>query len=580
MADEIEVREVPTGGAEEAAGRGGVGAWWKSGTAIVTGIAAGTVAAHVATGARYGFDRDELMLLEDARHLAWGYVAYPPMTAFFGRVALELFGASLVGFRFFAAVVQAAALVLTGLMAKEMGGGRWAQVVAALAGVPFCLGAGALMQYISFDYVCWVLVAYGVVRLLRGGEGWWWVVIGAGIGLGMMAKYTMAFLAVGVVAGVLLTDLRRYLRSRWPWIGAGLAVVIVSPNLIWQMRRNFVSMEFLRFLHERDVGTGVTDWFLAGQLKLTLLAFPLAVAGLWFCFFSSRGKRYKALGWMYAVPLVLFLVMRGRDYYLAPAYPMLYAAGAVWLEKWLVNPEETVASSGDFRDTASSPSRRKTNEVGPPRGEAEFVGKPPLTRPRRQGGGEAGRASGPQLNGNRKAWMVRGAIWVALAVDVLIAGAVALPLAPVNSAWWRFAARVDVVFPEEIGWPEFVETVAQVRDRLPASERERLGILAGNYGEVGALNLYGEKYGLPRAISGVNSSWERGYGSPVPETLIVVGFPRDFLQRRFRSCELAGRTWNRYGVANEETVEVPDIFVCRGLRESWEAFWKEVRGFA
>jgi hypothetical protein len=600
MADEIEVREVPTGGAEEAAGRAGVGAWWKSGTAIVTGIAVGTVAVHVATGARYGFDRDELMLLEDARHLAWGYVAYPPMTAFFGSVALELFGPSLVGFRFFAAVVQAAALVLTGLMAKEMGGGRWAQVVAALAGVPFCLGAGALMQYISFDYVCWVFVAYGVVRLLRGGEGWWWVVIGAGIGLGMMAKYTMAFLAVGVVAGVLLTDLRRYLRSRWPWIGAGLAVVIVSPNLIWQLRRNFVSMEFLRFLHERDVGTGVTDWFLAGQLKLTLLAFPLAVAGLWFCFFSSRGKRYNALGWMYAVPLVLFLVMRGRDYYLAPAYPMLYAAGAVWLEKWLVNQEETVASSLNSGDTASSPSRRKTNEAGPPGGEAESYGKPPLARHSeqestaskfdgkegsievwRQGGGEAGRASGPpQLNGGRRARMVRGAIWVALALDVVIAGAVALPLAPVNSAWWRFAARVDVVFPEEIGWPEFVDTVAQVRDRLPASERERLGILAGNYGEVGALNLYGEKYGLPRAISGVNSSWERGYGNPVPETLIVVGFPRDFLQKRFRSCELAGRTWNRYGVANEETVEDPDIFVCRGLRGSWEAFWKEVRGFA
>ena len=118
MTDEIEVRDVPTGVAKEAAGPGGVGAWWKSGTAIVAGIAAGTVAVHVATGARYGFDRDELMLLEDARHLAWGFVAYPPMTAFFGRVALELFGVSLVGFRFFAAVVQAAALVLTGLMAS------------------------------------------------------------------------------------------------------------------------------------------------------------------------------------------------------------------------------------------------------------------------------------------------------------------------------------------------------------------------------------------------------------------------------------------------------------------------------
>ena len=571
------MREVERGGTEQAAGREGVRTWWKSGTAIVVGIALGTVVVHLTTGARYGFDRDELMLLEDARHLAWGYVAYPPMTAFFGRVALELFGTSLIGFRFFAAVVQAVALVLTGWMAKEMGGGRWAQAVAALAGVPFCLGAGALMQYISFDYVCWVFVAYCVVRLLgrsdegslapqtasvlagslgttgregiagplrgQGAEARWWVGIGAGIGLGMMAKYTMAFFAVGVVAGVLLTEARRYWNSKWLWIGAGSAVLLVLPNVIWQMQRNLVSLEFLRFLHERDMRTGATDWFLAGQLELALLAFPLAVAGLWFCFFSDEGRKYRMLGWLYVVPLALFVVMRGRDYYLAPAYPMLYAAGAVWVEKWMTRQGEA----------------SKEEE--------------------KQGGREAGRGAAPHANGDMRARWIRGAIWVALAADAVVAGAVALPLAPVNSTWWKFAASVDVLFPEEIGWPEFVETVAQVRDRLPVNKRERLGILAGNYGEVGALNLYGEKYGLPRAISGVNSSWERGYGNPAPETLIVAGFQRDFLEKRFASCELAGRTWNRYGVANEETVEDPDIFVCRGLRGSWEKFWKEVRGF-
>src|SRR6516164_5874470 len=286
MADEIEVREVPTGGAEEAAGRGGVGAWWKSGTAIVTGIAAGTVAVHVATGARYGFDRDELMLLEDARHLAWGYVAYPPMTAFFGRVALELFGASLVGFRFFAAVVQAAALVLTGLMAKEMGGGRWAQVVATLAGVPFCLGAGALMQYISFDYVCWAWVAYCVLRVVTDENPRWWLGAGAGAGLGMQAKYTMGFLVVGILVGLLVTESRKYFRSMWLWLGVLLSCMIFLPNFVWEWKRNFVSVEFLRFLHARDVGLGLTDWFLLGQVELTLLAFPLAVAGLWFYFFT------------------------------------------------------------------------------------------------------------------------------------------------------------------------------------------------------------------------------------------------------------------------------------------------------
>src|SRR6516164_11832351 len=137
----------------------------ESGTAVVVGIALATILAHLATGWRYGFDRDELMALEDARHLAWGYVQYPPMTAFFGWVALKLFGTSLGGFRFFAALVQALALLLVGMMAEALGGEKWAQTTAALAGVPFCLGAGALMQYISFDYVCWVVVAWGMVKV-------------------------------------------------------------------------------------------------------------------------------------------------------------------------------------------------------------------------------------------------------------------------------------------------------------------------------------------------------------------------------------------------------------------------------
>lgn len=176
-------------------------------------------------------------------------------------------------------------------------------------------------------------------------------------------------------------------------------------------------------------------------------------------------------------------------------------------------------------------------------------------------------------------WTKRG-IWAALIVDVVVAGVLALPIAPIQSRWWKFAVRVDSVFADEIGWPELVETVAQVRDRVPMEERARLAVLAGNYGEVGALNLYGEKYGLPRAISGVNSSWERGYGMPEPETVIVVGYPREFLEKHFASCSVEGHMWNRYGVKNEETLEDPDIFVCRGLKESWEEFWRGMRKFA
>jgi 4-amino-4-deoxy-L-arabinose transferase-like glycosyltransferase len=495
----------------------GCSKWWATGTALVVWIAAATVLVHLATGSRYGFDRDELMALDDARHLAWGYVQYPPVTAFLGRIALTLFGTSLVGFRFFAALAQAIALVLTGLMAKELAGGKWAQVVATLAGVPFCLGAGALMQYISFDCVCWVGVAYCVLRLVKDENPRWCLAAGAGIGLGMMAKYTMAFLVVGILVGALATDSRKYLRSAWMWCGVLLACGIFAPNFIWEWRRNFISMDFLRFLHTRDVSLGLTDWFLPGQVELTLLAFPLALAGLWFYFFTTEGRRYRILGWMYVVPLLLFLVLRGRDYYLAPAYPMLYAAGAVWMEaNWPV---------------ASCRS-------------------------------------------------VRRFIWICLILDIVVAVAVALPIAPVGSRWWNLASQVDTVFPEEIGWQDFVKSVAQVRDKLPPGDRARMGILAGNYGEVGALNLYGERFGLPQAISGVNSSWERGYGYPPADVLIVVGYSQAFLEQEFASCVVAGHVRNRFNVANEETVEDPQIFVCRGLKEPWPEFWRKARRFA
>jgi hypothetical protein len=134
-------------------------------------------------------------------------------------------------------------------------------------------------------------------------------------------------------------------------------------------------------------------------------------------------------------------------------------------------------------------------------------------------------------------------------------------------------------FAEEIGWPELVETVAGIYTALPAAEKAQTGILAGNYGEAGALNLYGPAYGLPEAISGVNSYWLRGYGDPPPQTLIVVGFSRDQAAQLFARCDLAGHIANRYNVKNEETTEHPDIFICRELRQPWPQLWPRLRRF-
>src|SRR5437588_2360158 len=310
-------------------------AFWTGDLTLVACLAIATVVVHVLSGGKYGFQRDELATLEDARHLSWGYVAYPPVTPFFGRISLELFGTSLTGFRFFAAIAEAIAVVLTGLMARELGGSRWAQLVAATAAVPFCLAGGALMQYVSFDYLSWVLTAYFTLRLLKSSDPRWWVAIGSSIGVGSLSKYSMPYLVAGLVVGVLATNVRRHLKSRWLWCGVAVSLLIFLPNLIWQAQHNFVSLDFLQHIHARDVRQGRAKGFLPGQIKLTLFAFPLWVAGLYFYLFSAKGKRYRTLGWMYVVPLLIFVVAKGRDYYLAPAYPMLYAAGSVFMAGWL-----------------------------------------------------------------------------------------------------------------------------------------------------------------------------------------------------------------------------------------------------
>jgi hypothetical protein len=225
------------------------------------------------------------------------------------------------------------------------------------------------------------------------------------------------------------------------------------------------------------------------------------------------------LGWMYIIPLVLLLALQGRSYYLAPAYPMLIAAGVVTWEQWL----------------------------------ASFAA--------------------------RKIRFIRGVAWGALATGGLLFIPVMLPIAPVNSGLWNLASQLHDNFVEEIGWPELTETVTGIYQALPIEEQSRTGVLTGNYGESGAINLYGPAYGLPKAISGRNSYWLRGYGDPPPETLIVVGFSREDALRFFSSCELSGHITNVYGVENEETMDHPDIFVCRGPLQPWPALWESLKGF-
>jgi hypothetical protein len=474
---------------------------------------------HIATSGRYGFHRDELLSYSNARHLDWCYVVYAPLTAWLARIELAIFGASLVGFRSFAAVSVGLFAVFSGLIARELGGKRNAMLATAIsAGIagPIFF-AGTFLSYMSFDLLWWVIAAWCVARLLRTQDPRWLVGVGAAIGIGILTKYTIVFLAAGILVGLILTPNRRYLRSPWLWHGVAIVLVLAIPVIVWQFQHDFVGLAWVKSIHARDIRWGRTDWFVPNQLwKVTSpITVPIWLAGLWYLFCTSAGKPFRMLGWMFVVPAFLFVIARGRDYYLAPAYPILLAAGAVW-------------------------------------GESKLVTLGPLTQRS----------------------LIRS-MWISLAIGAVVIAALIVPVAPINSSWWRFAnAANGGGFDMEIGWPELAATVASVRDSLPAPDRRNLAVLAGDEGSAGAINLYGRAYGLPEAISGMNSNWLRGYGNPPPQTVIAVAMDQEFLLRNFTACREVDHLTNPYGVVNETIGKYTVVDVCGPPVKGWPEFWK------
>jgi hypothetical protein len=488
-------------------------------TVALVGIAATIALVHVLTNGRYGFHRDELQVLSDARHLDWGFVPYPPLTPFVERVGLSIFGVSMVGLRIFSVITQAFAVIVTGLMARELGGGRLAQVAAAaaIALSPLPLFEGTEFQYSTYDYLWWALIAYFMIRLLKTENPRWWLAVGTTIGIGFLTKYTMGFYLAGILGGVLLTRARRYLGSAWFWGGMALGLMICLPNLVWQVRHGFISLHFLQHIHARDVGQGRADGFLTQQFWLctNLFAAPLWIAGL---LGYLRDRRYRLLAWMYLIPLALFMVGKGRGYYLAAVYPMLMARGAVVGERWVSSLSKV---------------------------------------PRR---------------------VVEAVFFAGLLGYGLVMVAVLVPLAS-SGPLMNFALKNNGDLREEIGWDELVKTVAGIRDSLPAEQREKVGVVVGNYGEQGAIEILGPAYHLPAPISGTNSAWLRGYPATPPSTLIVIGLSHNYIERTFTSCRVAGHNGNALGVHNEESEDHPDIYVCGGPRLPWPDFWKEFQAF-
>jgi hypothetical protein len=478
---------------------------------------------HLPVLTRYGYHHDEFYFLACGRHLSFGYVDHPPIVPSIARLADSLFGQSLFGLRIFATLAGAAVVFLTGLMARRLGGGRFAQATACLAVIvaPVFLRTDNMFCIPAFEQPLWILGSYLLVRIVQEDKPRLWLWFGATAGIGLMVKHSMLFFGFGVVAALILTEQRKQFKSWWLYAGGGLAALIFLPNLIWQALSGWPTVVFLRHLNEGTMSGISVVQFVAGQvLYLSPFTAPVWIGGLVF-FFSSSGKRYRFLGWIYVSIFVLLVILKSKIYYLAPAYPALLAGGGVALEQLIA--------------------RRAW----------------PRLRPLTLGTLSTG-----------------GLLLLPLALPVFSIGATERYITAMTFGAFRNVYELTGDLHGMFGWRERVAIIAGVYNRLPTAEKERTVILAGWYGPAAAVDYLGGSFGLPKAVSGHMTYWLWGLPAGPIDTVLAVYIPRGSLLKYFDEVTVGAQADLDNVNPNERRF---GVLICRKPKADIHTLWPEIR---
>lgn len=519
-------------------------------TSLVAALAAVKLAAHLATNAAgpYGVHRDEFLYMAMGRHLDLWRMEFPPAIAILSELSRGAFGDSLVAVRLTAALAGVAVLVLAALLARELGGGRYAQGLAAVAVLasPLFLRSANLFQPVVFDQLWWTLGLFALVRIGRTafepqrpgpGAPHWWVALGTAGGLALLTKFSALFFGLAALGGVLATPLRRALRSRWPWVALLVGAAVGSPSVVGQFRLGAPVLGQMRDLRTAQLERVGAAEFLGGQLLLGP-ALLLAAAGVVYLLHADRMRPYRAAGWACVVAFVTLLVLRGKPYYVGPIYPLLFAAGTVALE----------AATPSAAAHRARSSRRPRRPVARVLAVVLVVGYGLATLP----------FGLPVLPPPA---MARYANAMGLTAAVTTNTGRVLPL-PQDYA-------------DMLGWEAQVAAVARVYHALPPDKRAHAVLIAENYGQAGALDFYGPRYRLPPAISAAGTYWFFGPGRKPGHVAVTLGVPGETLEQYFAVVTPAARVRNSWGVPEEQDVPV---FVCEQPRQTLQAVWPSLAG--
>jgi len=480
----------------------------------------------------YGIFRDEMYYIVCGRHLVWGYVDQAPMVALQARVAEMLFGFHhLALFRLFSALAGAVKVFLTGVLAWLLGGRRMAQVLAMIAVLiaPVYLGIDSFLSMNSFEPVFWMGCMVAILLIVRGGSPRWWILFGVLGGLGLLNKPSVTFFLVALLVALLLTPQRRLLWNRWTLAAIGLIVLIALPYLVWQIHHQWPTLEWLNNVNHsnKNVKLGPVA-FLGAQIQmLNPISIFLLLPGLIWLFVAKSARGFRWIGIMYVLLLAIMIHLYAKDYYVAPVYPVLFAAGAL---AW----QQMFSSS------------------------------------------------------QKMAWLLP-----AWCVAMAILGAITLPMAiPVLPpyTWIRYTKALHLksgntetaktgllpqFYADRFGWHDMVAQVAQIYHSLSPADQAKVGIFCNNYGEAGAIDLFGPKYGLPPAISGHQNYFFWGPHGYTDQLLIVVGESKTGPEKYCSSVEQVGATNNLLAMPYENG----PIYLCRDGKVPLNVYWPHTKSW-
>jgi hypothetical protein len=484
---------------------------------------------HALTNGRYGYFRDELYYIACGRHLALGYVDQPPLSILLLDFSQALFGSSLFAIRLLPALAGAATVAITGLIARELGGRAWAIALGCAGSLCalFNLAVGNFFSMNAFEALFWMGCIYLFVRIINGGSPTLWLWFGALLGLSLENKHSTVFFAAGIFIALVLTPQRRHFAEKWIWCGGLIGFAIALPNILWQLQNHWPTYELLNNIARSDKNVALTPvQFISQQIVfMNPGTLPLWLPGLIWLFASRDGRRYIALGIIYLVMLAEFIVLHGKSYYLAPAYPMLLAGGGVAVER---------------------------------------------------------------VFANRLRWCKAALLVLILATGTLFAP-LAVPILPPAKlvAYMRgiglqlprtetsHTAALPQIFADQFGWQEMAASVGHVYNHLRPEDKERAAIFCQNYGEAGAIDFFGPKFGLPPAISGHQNYFLWGPRDWTGDVALVLDTRDEGAREQFASVEDLGQIVSSpWAMPFERRMH---IYLCHDLKTSVQEFWPRVK---